>query len=161
MVPTSAGCSATGARVVTSDVLEPLEHVDDGVARRTTASVLLSGSVRVHASVAELADALGLGPSGLHSPWGFESPRSHRLTCGNAGNGSARTHGRSLSGDGAAGKGRPFLGLLERERPARPLPLSCRVRSGLLEVTVPEPRNTDGDTDGADRQHREQREHIR
>ena len=39
---------------------------------------LVSGSFPTHASVAELADALGLGPSGLHSPWGFESPRSHR-----------------------------------------------------------------------------------
>ena len=40
-----------------------------------------SGSFHSHASVAELADALGLGPSGLHSPWGFESPRSHHLAC--------------------------------------------------------------------------------
>jgi pimeloyl-ACP methyl ester carboxylesterase len=30
-----------------------------------------------HASVAESADALGLGPSGVHTLWGFKSPRSH------------------------------------------------------------------------------------
>ena len=46
--------------------------------RRPHGVLAVSGSFHPHASVAEPADALGLGPSGPHGPWGFESPRSHK-----------------------------------------------------------------------------------